>query len=524
MEFNTPSEGASTSDLGLDPMPTQTVAASDEAPERTPIFGTFFIGDGEFAISVESIQEVVNEPAQFTEIPLSPDYLLGLFNLRGVVIPVVDIRVIFGFSTDDSASGERKVAIIEHGEHCFGLLVDRTGDVFNAKDAEQSLFNRTEGDLRETIVRGVFKLDQGSRLVQILDPFELLNLEKLPRVDGALRSSLSRRKRGKRYQCISFKVGDMICAFDMTSIKEIVELRGIDNASLARDWTLGAIDLRGNTVPVIDFRQFLGNTCTQTIDELVESGAKLIVMRMNGSLISLLVDAIDNIVSYYADDLLPFPKIGLHHDEMFKGCLHSDDDTMVLLLDHQSLFDDDQLSAVVQGHSTLFQESDETARENERSKRNKRTLITFQVASSYALDIEDVNEVIGFPSSIVRPPSVPDAIEGMVNLRGELIPIINLRQMYDLPAIEREGAKLMIFALEDKKYAIMVDAVDSICTISDSDAGSLPRLASGDGSRGISDDVKEAIVLKGETTENGALMLLDLASVVRRAHAAMPAI
>ena len=112
----------------------------------------------------------------------------------------------------------------------------------------------------------------------------------------------------------------------------------------------------------------------------------------------------------------------------------------------------------------------------------------------------------------------------MVNLRGELIPIINLRQMYDLPAIEREGAKLMIFALEDKKYAIMVDAVDSICTISDSDAGSLPRLASGDGSRGISDDVKEAIVLKGETTENGALMLLDLAAVVRRAHAAMPAI
>ncbi|NQY15433.1 MAG: chemotaxis protein CheW [Henriciella sp.] len=486
------------------------VAASETEAQ---IYGTFFVAESEFAVTVSAIQEVVNEPKQFTDVPLSPDYLIGLFNLRGVIIPVVDLRTIFGFAPPTADSVERKVAIIEHGEHCFGLLVDRTGDVFNARDAERSVFSRTRGDLRETVVDGVFKLENGKRLVQILDPFELLNLDKLPRVAGALRSALSRKKKGPRKQCISFLIGSSVCAFDMTSIKEIVELERIDNTALASDWTLGAIDLRGSTVPVIDFRLFLGQERTETLDELIESGSKLMVMKIGDNLISLLVDEIDTIISFYDEDLLPFPGVGLERSEIFTGCLCDDDDRMVLLLDHELVISDEHLKIVTRGHSALFNERDESAQLSEKGSGEKRTLLTFQVGAQFALDIDKVNEVISYPDTVMTPPSIPDFIAGMVNLRGELIPIINLRTLYHVPPIEPEETKLLIFSKNATKYAIMVDSVSSIVSITDQNSNILPKLTDEAVGSEISDDVQEAVLL---TESDDALMMLDLDAVIAR--------
>mgnify|MGYP001800063655 CR=1 FL=1 len=501
----------------IEPDPAAMLASANASANKdAQIYGTFFVAGSEFAITVDAIQEVVNEPTQFTHVPLSPDYLIGLFNLRGVIIPVVDLRGVFGLSMSDAVETDRKVAIIEHGEHCFGLLVDRTGDVFNARDAERSVFSRTRNDLRETVIDGVFKLENGKRLVQILDPFELLNLDKLPRVAGALRSALSRRKRGRRKQCISFLVGKSTCAFDMTSIKEIVELERIDNTALASEWTLGAIDLRGNTVPVIDFRLFLGQERTESVEELIERGSKLIVMKMGENLISLLVDAIDTIISFYDEDLLPFPGVGMHRGEIFKGCLCDDDDRMVLLLDHERVISDEQLRTVTRGHSALFSAQDEIVRSDKKGSGEKRTLLTFHIGALFALDIEQVNEVISFPDTVMTPPSVPDFIAGMVNLRGDLIPIINLRVLYDMPTLEPSNTKLLVFSKAQSKYAIMVDEVSSIVSVTDQNANVLPRLTDDGSGSEISNDVHEAILISEAASEDEALMVLDLDAIIAR--------
>lgn len=497
---------------------------SDESgQEGSSIFGTFFIGGNEFAISVESIQEVVNEPSEFTKIPLSPDYLLGLFNLRNLIIPVVDLRSIFGLSLESSETEDRKVAIIEHGEFCFGLLVDRTGDVFSSRDIDQNAFSHRGGDIKETIVGGVFKLDNGKRLVQALDPFELLNLEKLPRVSGSVTSALSRKKSGRRKQCISFEVGDSLCAFEMTSIKEIVELDKVDNSALAHGWTLGAIDLRGSTVPIVDFRMFLGEQGKVSPDSVAGKGYKLVVMRIGENLISLLVDSINNIISYFDDDLMDFPGVGVHRREIFKGCLSDTDGNMVLLLDHTLVINDEDLGEITRGHSKLFREEVEASRATNNNSKLKRTLISFSVGGQFALDIKDVNEVIGFPDTIVRPPNMPNFVEGMVNLRGELIPIINLRSLYHLEPAEPEQSKLLIFTSENKKYGIMVDAVDSIVNLSEYNSNVLPRLSDGSSAAKISNDVTEAVMIESGDTEGQSMMILDLGMIVSRSVGSMAA-
>ncbi len=508
-------DGTTAPDLpgrGPDPL-----GQKDERAGNSEIFGSFLIDGNEFALSVTAIQEVVNEPVRFEEIPLSPDYMVGLFNLRGVIVPVVDLRKLFHLEPCAEGSAAQMVAIIEYGASCLGLLVDGTSEVFNSRDVERVQFSGDKTTPRKAVIDGVFKLDGGKRIVQILDPYELLGLDKIPNVDSASASHKKQPKKGLRNQCISFRIGEAACAFDMSDIREIVELEDIDNTALASDFTLGAINLRGDTIPVIDFRVYLGTRSATVASDVVNKGYKLIVMTSGDELISVLVDSIDDIISYFDADILPFPMVGLESGHIFKGCITNGRESTVILLGKERLLADERLLTVTRGHGALFAQKGAKGDADAREKGSlRRTFISFMLDGEFALDISEVNEVITFPENLMRPPNIPRHIEGMVNQRGELIPIVNLRQMYGLQAIDSRDAKVLIFSDGTKKYGIMVDAVESIVTISESDAAVMPLVNKRTDVDEIANDVSEAIILKSKAANDRSLMILDLSSVLSR--------
>jgi hypothetical protein len=84
------------------------------------LYGSFHLAGAELALPVAALQEVVNHPEALTPVPLAPPYLLGLFNLRGTLIPVVDLRQLLNLHAQ-STSATRKVAIVETGGVRVGL-------------------------------------------------------------------------------------------------------------------------------------------------------------------------------------------------------------------------------------------------------------------------------------------------------------------------------------------------------------------------------------------------------------------
>ena len=156
-----------------------------ERPEMTEsgeIFGTFFLNSNEFALTVSRIQEVVYPPEALTHIPLSPTYLLGFLNLRGRIIPVVNLKIILGLESDDQPMNTKKIVIVEHNGIHIRLLCNRTGELFKNQAGAKCDFSYSETPSQQIVISGAIKLDSGKRLVQILDIFALLKLEKLPHV------------------------------------------------------------------------------------------------------------------------------------------------------------------------------------------------------------------------------------------------------------------------------------------------------------------------------------------------------
>ncbi len=99
---------------------------------------TFALGEEKFAIPVDLVQEVV-EPGQITKIPSAPDYMLGIINLRGRVLPLLDTRLKLGLSAIARTQRSRIMVLDINQEEKslqIGALVDVAREVIEIGDHE----------------------------------------------------------------------------------------------------------------------------------------------------------------------------------------------------------------------------------------------------------------------------------------------------------------------------------------------------------------------------------------------------
>jgi purine-binding chemotaxis protein CheW len=100
--------------------------------------------------------------------------------------------------------------------------------------------------------------------------------------------------------------------------------------------------------------------------------------------------------------------------------------------------------------------------------------VVFKVADQeFGTDIHKVS-IIEKTMNITRVPTMPSYIKGVVNLRGEIIPVMSLRLKFGLTEIEADDdARVVIFKLNDIKLGVLVDAVAEVVTLKENDIESV---------------------------------------------------
>ena len=509
-------------EVGTIPDAVETAPLSRDSSEelsrwhKAEIFGSFWIDGTEFALPVSVIQEVVNEPENFTPVPLSSPFMTGLFNLRGRIVPVIDLRMLLEYPAMER-DVQRKVAIIENGELCIGLLFDDTGGIVSSEGATRVNFEANSDGIKDIVVEGMLKLDNGERMVQILDPYEILKIEKTPRIGKHSKDDIGQSKLGKRLNCISFQVGHTNCAIDLRYVQEITEVPEIQNSQLAHGHILGNILLRGHTIPVVDFRGVIGNEQPHKFNPDALKSRKLVILGLPEGQIGLLVYTIDSIISYFESEVLPFAKIAIPRHDIVAGCLVTDSDEIVILLDHAKLMSDRGLVDAARSCQEIFPPKTVADKSSEDLKIEERqTYILFTVEVSLALDISCVCEILNRPEKLLKPPYALEFVEGILNLRGELITLINPRHLYGFPESETPGQKILIFKKDAQKYGIVVDSVDEIVATTKGMILEVPAIQRQDISRAISKDVLGCLQVPTRGPECDPIMILNVASLIAR--------
>jgi purine-binding chemotaxis protein CheW len=491
-----------------------------QVKDNTEVFGSFFLNSSEFALVVKNIQEVVNPPEKFTSIPLAPSFLLGIFNLRGSIIPVVDLKTLLNLESDNQSLEGKKIAIVEHGDLKIGLLFDSTGQIFRSQNDDKNEFGYADADSQQNIISGALKLEGGKRIVQILNVRTLLKLENVPLSSnegtGHRGSKKVSKNQGTRMQCISFLVGTHRFGLGIEAIHEIIKVPQINDTALSSNICMGMFELRGDIVPVVDFAALLKYRETQDKKDISED-QRVIIMKLGNEKFGLLIDSVESIITYYTEDLLNLPMINQDRPSMFVGCISQQDVGDIILFNHSEVLTDSEIHEMTQGHSKIYQSSSARGLEESRKRGQRKSYITFKIDTLLALGIDEVKEIIEYPKDIIQPPGLSKSIKGMLNLRGQLVTILDTRSLY---SIEKHNlsptAKILVFERKGVSYGMIVDSVENIISFSEEEKMKIPEvLYKGSGAKSIKDDVKFAVEIE-INDEKKTLLVLDLDPLTER--------
>lgn len=487
------------------------------AQDATELFGSFHLADTELALSVASLQEVVNYPETITQVPLAPSYLLGLFNLRGRLIPIVQLSQLLKLP-EEGPREAAKIAVVDLDHAKIGLLFDGTGEILRVHSEQKIMFERSDDAF--PMIGGALKLDAGNRILQILSVDTLARLQDIPVMKAGREISAETARRvsmGQRRQSVSFRAQGARLALPMSAIHEIIRVPELLSSVLAGEHCIGMLNLRGHTVPVIDFARFLGlPSLAQDVlaPEGFDDERRVIVVKQSDVYFGLLVDEVESIVSFRDDELLAIPSFSASRPSLFTGCISTHSEQNIILIDETALFSDAIVADITLGHRELYAaESTSHSGRSTRRSRSRETYVTFRLDQLMGMRIDQLREVIDYPPEVMQPPGAPTFVRGILNLRRKLITIIDLRALYGMAAYaDMSHAKVLVVENGTEKFGLIVDAVENIVTIDTGDKLTVPSVLLNQIDVALRNDMKEVVELPDRRT----LMLLDAAPLKER--------
>ncbi len=134
---------------------------------------TFYVGESLCGINILNIQEI-NKHMDVTHVPQAPEYVVGVLNLRGRIITVIDLGEKLGLSPINKTKDNRNIIVDSQDEH-IGLLVDGISDVLHAESNKIEPAPANIGGVKGKFFQGVFKTKD--KLIGVLNIEKVLKDE-----------------------------------------------------------------------------------------------------------------------------------------------------------------------------------------------------------------------------------------------------------------------------------------------------------------------------------------------------------
>jgi len=133
---------------------------------------SFAIGDDQYGVDIMAVREIKGW-SEITHLPKQPEYVRGVLNLRGVIVPIIDLRCRFGQGLTD-ASALHIVIIVQIASRQVGLLADRVLDIVSFETAQVQPVPRVANGTRIGFLSGLVTIESG--MIALIDLPNLLSL------------------------------------------------------------------------------------------------------------------------------------------------------------------------------------------------------------------------------------------------------------------------------------------------------------------------------------------------------------
>lgn len=451
-----------------------------DGPEAARQFILFRVGGEGYALPLARVREIVRV-TPMARAPLAPPALLGLANLRGQVLPVVSMRRAFG-EEDGPASDAQRVLVFEQDGTLTGLLVDQVSTILSASAEEVESSETIQHSVDSALLLGMVKPGAGREGAHmILDGAALLRAA-MGGVAAAMggrgapaakdgRPAGDEESVGEEEIClVSFDVDGQEYALTIDAVREIVTVpEQISQAPQADENLIGVATLRGELLPLLSLRRLFGALETEPAP-----GSKVLVARRGAGAeerrVGLVADHVREVLRAPASavDARPEALSVAGAGAQIRSICHFDGgERAVAVLDINALgADAHALADAAAAHPTDVDPKEAQAMEHpqDAALAEEEQFVVFKLGEEdYGAPISAVQEIVRRPEKMTRVPQTPDFVEGVVNLRGGVLPVIDTRSWFGLPrSTTAERERILVLQIGAVQVGFVVDSVSEV--------------------------------------------------------------
>ncbi len=407
----------------------------------------------EYAINNDLLLQIIRIP-ELTRISYVSKSILGLCSINGQIIPVLDtLKLLVSDESDsniDILDINARILLIKHEELFLAFVVQEVVTSIDVISKDMEFM-----DNEDSPIIGFMKYQES--VVQILSFDRLIQNAKMPILQSKNIHEVQKQEKVKKNieyreeeQYLIFNMGDEKFALFIDLLREIIVNRDhITPIANTPDEVLGLITIRNEVLPVIDLRIYFKKT------PIKSNKNRILIVRVGDSIVGVLVDAILDIKELKKSEIEILPE--KFRDFKISGISKQNSDLI-------SVISKDYLKTLSKNVLAYTQTQD---RDSEKELGRRRSDLFNEVAifslgeEEFAIDMQDVNEIIRYENFTVIP-SVDDYIVGMINLRGEILPVISLKSKLGYQNSFNDDSKILISTLDGEKLGILVDEVQEI--------------------------------------------------------------
>ena len=452
-------------------------------------FVTFHVRDELFGVPLDEVQEIIRMPA-LVQVPLSPATLEGIANLRGAVLPVTSLRRVFG--TDDAAHDDAtRVVVVHRSGVPMGFVVDRMASVISAEPDEIEGAETMQSSVHGEVLRGVVKRKSG--MILLLDPARI----------AVLPDAAARRRPGgvvvgpqgepsdkatvatvDEIQLVSFEAAGQEYAFPIADVQEIVQVPArITHVPQAPPHVVGVITLRERLLPLVSLRRMFALP-----DAAVDERSRIVVIALpglNATSVGIVMDTVKEVLRVSRALVDPVPPLlagteGGTTGEFEAICRLGGGQRLVTILSAARIFNDASVRAaiVATAEAAAVGGTDDGQEDIMAGGRagdgaamggtdEEEQFVVFRLAGGeYGVPIGLVQEIVRVPEELTHLPNAAACMEGVVNLRGMVLPVIDQRRRFGLAHAERnDRQRIMVLIARGVRTGFIVDSVSEVLKI-----------------------------------------------------------